>query len=160
MSELLLKLNEFIAQKKNLFSHLLALLLGLAAADLAQVRFTQFLLSKTSSLSQKPKRRPPPPGDTSLPRKTTKKTLKVTSRNLFNYEGFIPEPLAPESSLSALEEKAVPSTLNIQLIGTIVYENKDLSLATVQGHGNAKEATFRVGENITSQRKTSLCGSG
>ena len=28
-----------------------------------------------------------------------------------------------------------------------------MSLATVQGHGNAKESTFRVGENITSNAK-------
>ena len=97
MSELLLKLNQFIVQKKALFSHLLALLLGLALADLAQIHFTQFLLSKTSSLSQKSKRKPPPSGDTSVTRKTTKTPLKVISRNLFNYEGFIPEPLAPKA---------------------------------------------------------------
>ena len=78
---------------------------------------------------------------------------KVASRNLFNYKGLIPAPIAPENSLSTLEQQATPSTLPIKLIGTIVYAQKDLSLATVEGHGNEKESTFRVGENITSQAR-------
>ena len=153
MSQQLLKFNQFIAQRKVLFSHLLALILGLLMADLAQLYFKRFIFSKTSSLQKVPKRKKTSSGETSSIRKTTKKPLKIVSRNLFDYEGLIPSPLVPESSLSALEEKAVLSTLPIRLVGTIVYTEKDLSLATVQGHNNAMEATFRTGENITPQAR-------
>ena len=151
MLRILLQFSQFVTKRKVLVSHAFALCIGLLMADVVHLYIKHFLNAKISS----PKKRTPSKIGTktkSYSRKG-KSYQKTLSRNLFSHEGFIPAPIAPESSLSTLEQQAVPSTLPIKLIGTIVYTQPEMSLATLQGHGNNRESTFRVGENITSQAR-------
>jgi len=75
----------------------------------------------------------------------------ITQRNIFDSDGVIPDALSVSEQQELLDGPAVPTTLPINLVGTIVHINPLRSVATVEikSAGN-KVLPYFVGEEIES----------
>ena len=57
----------------------------------------------------------------------------ILDRNIFDSSGIIPPPIIQQESDNPMDEgNPIPSSLPLQLIGTIVHANPDKSIATIQ----------------------------
>lgn len=55
----------------------------------------------------------------------------ITKRNIFNSDGIIPKPISGGGESNDIDGPAVPSTLPLTLVGTIVHVNPAKSVATI-----------------------------
>lgn len=117
------------------------ILLGLLSADLIVVGLRdQFL-----PLQAPPARIPRMITDTSPGRPTYE---SIISRNVFNSDGIIPDPLRREGQEKMQDVLPVPSSLPISLVGTLVHSNPEKSLAAIELKGKSQVLSFSVKQNI------------
>jgi general secretion pathway protein C len=129
-------------EKYYVFS--LALLVGYIAADLGLLYLRPTML---------PQEAPPvkPARDIRAPMKNLAEYNIITDRNIFNEDGKIPPALgATDDKQDNSTRPAVLSQLPLQLLGTIVHFNPDLSIATVNITSKSVSMSYKVGEEIES----------
>lgn len=75
----------------------------------------------------------------------------VVTRNMFNSDGVIGEPLIAKKRGEGHEElPPIPSQLPLTLIGTLVHSNPELSLAAIEVRGKNQIVSFRPKQQIES----------
>jgi general secretion pathway protein C len=119
------------------FPYLTAALIGYFAADLIVLYTRPLMLPRGVPAS-----RPPHP----LANQNSQRSGYniITSRNIFSFDGKIPDPLIPKGQKSPSEEEIpVATTLPLTLIGTIVHFNPDKSVATIEIKGKNQILAFR-----------------
>lgn len=73
----------------------------------------------------------------------------ITSRNIFNSKGEIPEAIKDKAIIETpKEEVPQPSSLPLNLLGTLVHSNPSKSLAAIEVKGKNITASFTVGKEI------------
>ena len=75
----------------------------------------------------------------------------ITTRNIFNEDGLIPDPVSGEKGFQGPLQDNTPvrtSLTFLKLLGTIVHFNPRLSIATIHLNNSNKAQAFRVGEQI------------
>lgn len=74
----------------------------------------------------------------------------IISRNIFSFEGTIPDALVAKGETAKPDENQipVPSSLPLNLIGTIVHSNPDKSVATIEIKGKNQTLAFRPKNDI------------
>lgn len=74
----------------------------------------------------------------------------VTSRNIFAADGVIPPPLVAQGQEQAPAQDAapVPSSLPLNLLGTLVHSNPEKSIATIEVKSKSTTVALRVGRDI------------
>lgn len=74
---------------------------------------------------------------------------QITSKNIFAEDGVIPPPLVADGQGKAEEEAApVPSSLPLNLIGTLVHSDPEKSIATIEVKSKNATIALRVGRDI------------
>jgi len=69
----------------------------------------------------------------------------ITSKNIFNWDGTIPDPLTPKGDKKRTEEQIpVPTQLPLNLIGTIVHSNPLKSVASIDHKSKNQTISVRV----------------
>jgi general secretion pathway protein C len=71
----------------------------------------------------------------------------ITSKNIFNWDGNIPDPLTPKGSKElkpGLEQAPILSQLPLNLIGTIVHSNAEKSVASIEVKSKNQSISIRV----------------
>lgn len=127
---------------KSVSIYLLLALIGLMMADLIILAFRdEFLPSQA------------PPAKAQQQRITVRKDRYaysiVENKNIFNADGVIPPPVgASKEDEAAPDAPPVPSTLPIQLVGTIVHANPARSIATVLLRNKNEQVPVKVGGEI------------
>lgn len=127
---------------KKLYFLAVAALLGWAISDL-------------SILLIRPSLTPSPPTDQRATRAAATPPVanlsQVTTRNMFSWEGIMPEPLTAdgiEPEIEEAEEIPEPSRLPLTLIGTIVLSNPSKSVATIDLRGQNRVLSYSPEQNI------------
>ena len=76
----------------------------------------------------------------------------ITSRNMFTLDGVIPDPLHIKKSKEQGEEQKelppIPSTLPLNLMGTIVHSNEVKSIANIEIQSKNTVIPFKVNQEI------------
>lgn len=73
----------------------------------------------------------------------------ITTRNIFNSKGEIPEAIKDKAIIETpKEEVPQPSSLPLNLLGTLVHSNPSKSLAAIEVKGKNITASFTVGKEI------------
>jgi general secretion pathway protein C len=126
---------------------ILAAVFGYWMADLAVIYLRpQFLPEQAPPEAL----RPPPPNQ----QKMRMEYQRITSRNLFNADGNIPNALSkkpdqPGQGGSQEEGPAVPTELTqLVLIGTLVHANPTKSVATIENKTGAKVLPYFITDEI------------
>ncbi|MBX2989284.1 MAG: general secretion pathway protein GspC [Bdellovibrionaceae bacterium] len=71
----------------------------------------------------------------------------IVSRNIFNSDGKIPDPLAAKGGQHQ-ELPPIPSQLPLNLSGTLVHSNPEKSLAALEIRGKNQILSYRPGQRI------------
>jgi general secretion pathway protein C len=79
----------------------------------------------------------------------------VVSRNIFNSNGLIPDPLRPKEEEGGAKKNDIPvlSSLPITLIGTLVHSNPEKSVAAIEVKSKNISASYIVGGEIEGMAK-------
>lgn len=109
---------------EGLAPHFLILLFSYFIADLAILSVRDYMLPQKA-----PQAKPQKASAVNLANKGALQS--IISRNVFNPDGTIPEPMLARNSSQAQEAPPVPSQLPLELIGTLVMTNPDHSLAEI-----------------------------
>ncbi len=128
---------------------MLAALLGYWFADLAVIYLRPSFLPEQAPPEAL---RTPPPN----PQKMRMEYQRITSRNLFNADGAIPNALSkkpdqPGPGDSQQEGPAVPTELTqLILVGTLVHANPTKSVATIENKTGGKVLPYFITDEIES----------
>lgn len=127
---------------------LLALFVGYILSDLGLL-YVRPMLLPTSAPPLKP------PKSAYTKSQTLADYDAISRRNLFNEDGKIPAALGAkaEGQDDMMSRPAVPSQLPIQLLGTIVHFNPNMSIATVSLTSKNISMSYKVDEEIESLAK-------
>lgn len=109
---------------EGLAPHLLILLFSYFIADLAILSVRDYMLPQKA-----PQAKPQKSASINLANKGALQS--IISRNVFNPDGTIPDPMMVRNSTQTQEAPPVPSQLPLELIGTLVMTNPDHSLAEI-----------------------------
>lgn len=120
------------------------LLAGYLTADLAVLWSRQYMLPQ-----QAPPSRPRSQG---LAPRAGGSFESIVTRNIFNSDGVIPEPLIAKQGPGQQQEELppIPSQLPINLVGTLVHSNPERSLAALEVKGKNQVASYRPKMDIDS----------
>lgn len=130
---------------ESLYIYALMAFIGFTMADLGILQFRDTMLPTKA-----------PPGrpekvETFAPAPRTDYDV-IISRNPFNSDHFIPEPIG-KSKEGGEEGEPVPSSLPLTLLGTIVHVNPKKSVATISVTSANKVLPYQVGQEIESLAK-------
>lgn len=128
------------------YIYLLIAILGFMSADLTILSIRDMMLPTSA-----PPARPTPLAPVISKLRTQYNT--VTSRNIFNSDGLIPPPLSQPNGKGNhnLDGPAVPTSLPLALVGTIVHKNPAKSMATIEiKSGTPKILPYVVNDEIES----------
>lgn len=124
------------------YPYLLATFLGYAVADLVILSLRPSMLP-TKVPPAKPSQRIASSHDSRGAYNT------IISRNIFNWDGTIPNPLPPpEGQKNDQPKDPVLSQLPLNLVGTIVHSNPDKSVATIELKGKNMIVSYRTKADI------------
>jgi general secretion pathway protein C len=131
-------------RKKNLnrppfegaYVFLLAIFIGFVIADLAIIKVRPMMFPETE-----PPSRPRP-----FIQQAQVDYSAIPKNNIFNSDGVIPPPLSGGGTGN--DENPVPTTLPLQLMGTIVHVNPKKSVASIQVRGNPIIGGFSAGDDV------------
>lgn len=143
----LLTFNSMSRGKKNLkilqrpplegaYIYVLSALLGLFAADLAILKVRPLMFPQGEPPARPVKR--PEAGQIDL--------SAVINRNIFSSDGVIPPPITQGPSVDL--QTPQPTSLPLQLMGTIVHLNPKKSVASIQVRGNPLADGYSPGKDI------------
>lgn len=92
----------------------------------------------------------PPPGKPKMPVGILPpgNFQNVATRNMFNSDGVIPQPLSAKAGRQRQELPPVKSQLPLTLVGTLVHSNPEKSLASLEVRGKNQILTFRPKQEI------------
>ena len=123
------------------YSYLLIVLIGFFIADL-------IILSVRDSML--PQKAPPIISHAEkMIRPPNVSYSQIVSRNIFSFDGTIPDPLmTKDSSGPQREEAPVPSSLPLTLIGTLVHSNPQKSIAAIEVKSKNGVVAYSVGVDI------------
>ncbi len=113
-----------------------------------------YIIADLSILSMRDKWFPmtPPPPKMSAPRQTNftdRSTYNIiTSQNIFHADQTDPDPFGLKGGPKAPDAEPVPSSLPVQLVGTIVHVNPKRSVATIQLKNKNDEVAVKVDGEI------------
>jgi general secretion pathway protein C len=130
---------------EHLYPYALSALIGYIAADLTVLAYRDLMLPKS-----------PPPMKQKLSRTLVPPARyqynQVITRNIFNSDGVIPDPLTQDGEEGAAPTEdgpAVPSNLPLNLVGTIVHANPGKSVATIESkQGGGTILPYVPGDDI------------
>jgi general secretion pathway protein C len=125
------------------YPYILATFLGFAVADLVILSIRPYMLP-TKVPPAKPSQR------IALSNENRGTYNTIISRNIFNWDGIIPEPLQPKSGPknNPKDENPVLSQLPLNLIGTIVHSRPEKSVATIELKGKNLIIAYRIKSDI------------
>jgi general secretion pathway protein C len=135
--------NEFRNFAKTLAPYLLFVFIGYCIADLMIMNYRDLMIPT----------QPPP----SKPKKqVTSQTVSrsylntIVTRNIFNWDGKIPDAIVPKGEVPGSERNdvPVPSSLPLTLVGTIVHSNPKKSIANVEIKSKNTVLPFSPGRDI------------
>jgi general secretion pathway protein C len=74
----------------------------------------------------------------------------ITSKNIFNWDGTIPDPLTPKGgpAKTGIEQTPVLSQLPLNLIGTIVHSKPEKSVASIEMKSKNQTISVRIKAEI------------
>ena len=72
----------------------------------------------------------------------------ITNRNLFSSQGFIPEPIVAKVDDTPKVDVPRPTTLPLNLIGTLVHSNPSKSVAAIEVKSKNMTASYMPGAEI------------
>ena len=124
-----------------LFIYVLIAFVGFAIADLTILSVRDEFIPRS----------PPPPKQASpkLSRTSDRGAYgAVTSRNIFNSDGKIPDPLGGAGSGHEQDGPPIAGTLGFTLVGTIVHANPKKSVASVSLRGKPEPEAYMVDGEI------------
>ena len=127
-----------IQEKISSFS--LFIFLGFIAADLILLSYRSSMLPNQAPPSKPPKQLT----DSSLGRGAFN---SIISRNIFSPTGEIPDPLVAKDGAKK-EEIPVPSSLPLNLMGTLVHSNPAKSLASIEIKGKGQAVSYAPKQEI------------
>ncbi|MFN3454430.1 MAG: type II secretion system protein GspC, partial [Pseudobdellovibrio sp.] len=120
----------------------LILFIGFVTADLAVIYMREYFI---------PNQAPPKkaPQDSSTKYIDRSQYTSITNRNIFSSNGTIPDALtAKNEDGSGKSDVPVPSSLPLNLIGTLVHSNPDKSVAAVEVKSKNMTGSYMVGAEI------------
>lgn len=125
------------------YPYVLSVLIGMLIADLLVIYFRPFMLPTQAPPSMDAKFQ-------SSIEKLRNEYNVITDRNIFNSDGIIPPALVKEGGqvLAEDETTAVPSTLPLNLIGTIVHINPAKSVAAIQSKSSNAVIPYLPNDDI------------
>lgn len=127
--------------------YLLISLISLSIADLAILKVRFFFLPERS---QKNSMRTVPPN----PIKSRDFFQPIITRNLFSSKGIIPPELLPQGvEVGPKDNDPIPSSLPLNLIGTLVHSNPEKSLAAIELKTKNQIMSFSTGKEIETLAK-------
>jgi len=130
---------------EGLSPYLFALFIGYCISDLIILGVRGYMLPESA-----PPSRPPRPKLLDQINKGSYQS--IISRNVFSSDGLIPEPLsvqlAKEGKKQLEEAPPVPSSLPLQLLGTLVHSNPQKSIATIELKGKGMTIAFTPERDI------------
>lgn len=124
--------------------YLFFIFLGYCLADLLILNYRDLMLP-----SQPPPARPK--RSSSLDSNNRGAYNSIISRNIFNAEGTIPDPLTAEGKEAKKPREdmpPVPSQLPLGLVGTIVHSNPERSIANIEVRGKNLVLPFTINHEI------------
>lgn len=124
--------------------YLFFIFLGYCVADLLILNYRDLMLP-----SQPPPARPKRPSG--LDSNNRGAYNSIISRNIFNAEGTIPDPLTAEGKETKKPREdmpPVPSQLPLGLVGTIVHSNPERSIANIEVRGKNLVLPFTINHEI------------
>lgn len=128
---------------ERFFPWVLVLLVAYFTADLLIIKYRHLMLP-TEAPPSKPQRQ--------VVAQTFDRNAmnQITSKNMFAADGVIPPPLVADGQESGEEQDAapVPSSLPLNLIGTLVHSNPEKSIATIEVKSKSATIALRVGKDI------------
>lgn len=127
--------------------YLLISLISLSIADLSILKVRYFLMPERT---QKNSLRSVPPN----PIKSRDFFQPIVTRNLFSSKGEIPPELLPKGvEARPKDNEPVPSTLPLNLIGTLVHSNPEKSIAAIELKTKNQISSFSTGKEIENLAK-------
>jgi general secretion pathway protein C len=125
-----------------MYPYLLAIFIGYCVADLGILQFRDRMLPQSA-----PPAHPKAPPLDSNPGRGTYNT--IISRNIFSADGVIPDALALKGQDPRQKEAApVPSSLPLNLVGTLVHSNPEKSIASIEVKSKQQIVPFRANGDI------------
>lgn len=112
---------------------------GYLIADTATLWSRQYMLP-TQPPPAKPKQPNGPPPMVNY--------TSITTRNIFNSDGVIPEPMIAKAGNRQKELPPIASQLPLTLVGTLVHSNPEKSLAALEIKGKNSILSFRPTQQI------------
>jgi general secretion pathway protein C len=123
-----------------LYIYALAALIGFASADIGILSVRDQFLPRTPPPAKRANVRPP--------RMVNRDSWgPITTRNIFNADGKIPDPLGGTGDKS-IDAPPIPGTLGFNLVGTIVHANPAKSVASVSLRGKTDPDAFMPNAEI------------
>ncbi len=137
-------LNKSKPALEKLLPYLFFIFLGYCIADLLVLNFRDLML---------PSQPPPshPKRTNGLDSNNRGAYNSIISRNIFNAEGIIPDPLTvdgKEAKKPREDLPPVPSQLPLGLVGTIVHSNPEKSIANIEVRGKNMVLPFSINHEI------------
>lgn len=117
--------------------YLFFIFLGYCIADLLVLNFRDQMLPTTAP--------PPRPQKNSIDASNSRGSYNtIISRNIFNSQGVIPDPLVEKGKENSQQKDSdpVPSQLPLNLVGTIVHSNPKKSIANIELKGKNTVLAF------------------
>ncbi len=136
-------MNEYKNFLKTLAPYLLFIFIGYCLADLLILNYRDLMLP-----TQLPPGRPKKYLETAT---VSRSSLNpILNRNIFNLDGKIPDPILPKGQAPGEEpvDVPVPSSLPLNLVGTIVHSNPKKSIANIELRGKNTVLPYSPGRDI------------
>lgn len=125
------------------YIYILLAFIGFSISDLSILSIRHLLL---------PTQAPPLPSSQKkpsfVPTQMDNVYQSITQRNIFNSDGKIPDPVSKKEEGLKAEGPSVPSSLPLNLIGTIVHLNPAKSVATIELKGKNKVKSYSNGADV------------
>lgn len=132
---------------ESIYIYVLMIFVGYVFADLAILNIRQNTIP-TKAAPAKARKLPPPQ------LKSASEYQSIISRNIFNSDGLIPDPLqSKEKDGGGENAEPVLSQLPLELVGTLVHVNPIKSLATINLKGKSQIKSFVAGDEIENMAK-------
>jgi general secretion pathway protein C len=134
--------NKFRLLIEKILPYIVTLLFGYFAADLVILNFRDKLL---------PSEAPPPKFVTNSENFQQIQLAQYTSistKNIFNFDGIIPEAVQNTTQQNDVELPPVPSTLPLTLMGTIVHSLQQKSIANIEVKSKNQVIPYMIGRDI------------
>ncbi len=125
------------------YPYLLAIFIGYCAADLLIIEFRDRMLPQSA-----PPARPKQQNNDNFVSRGAYNG--IIARNIFSVDGVIPDPLAlkGQDPKNQKEEAPVPSSLPLNLVGTLVHSNPEKSIASIEVKSKNQILPFKVKDDI------------